>query len=91
MTRGWEDIFSSVQVHKQPREMSDHSPLWLSTKLSLVSRKRDFRFEIFWLKTPECMKRIKEIWGHPTRDNKILDRVLFKLKKVKKILERDGL
>jgi hypothetical protein len=49
--------------------------------------KRDFRFQLTWLKNPDCLKRIQEIWIQPTRDHVALDRVLFKLKKVKKFLK----
>jgi hypothetical protein len=36
------------------------------------------------------MERVKEIWDHPTRDSKALDKVLFKLKKEKNFLKGWG-
>jgi hypothetical protein len=45
----------------------------------------EFKFELSWLKQPEFYQKIKDIWEVPTRDNRALDRVLFKIKKVKKI------
>jgi hypothetical protein len=47
----------------------------------------EFKFELSWLKQPEFYQKIKDIWEVPTRDNRALDRVLFKIKKVKKNLK----
>jgi hypothetical protein len=63
----------------------------MMTRQSLILRKRDFRFETYWLKNADCMDRVKEIWGQPTRDSKALDGVLFKFKKVKNFLKGWGL
>jgi hypothetical protein len=79
-----------VQVHKLPREVSDHNPLIISTRQTSVCKRRDFRFESSWLCDPECLMKIQEIWEQPTKDENVLDRVLFKLKKVKKILKGWG-
>jgi hypothetical protein len=87
MTGDWEDLFPTVHVHEIPRECSDHNPLILSTKQRAIKRQRMFRFELPWLKDVECLKRIQELWEEPTRDNEPLDRVQFKLKKVKKFLK----
>jgi hypothetical protein len=62
----------------------------MMTRQSLILRKRDFRFETYWLKNADCMDRVKEIWGQPTRDSKALDGVLFKFKKVKNFLKGWG-
>jgi hypothetical protein len=53
--------------------------------------RREFRFELFWLKHPDFFPKVAEIWSAPTRDVVVLDKILFKLKKVKKILEGLGL
>jgi hypothetical protein len=90
VTKEWEQLFPRVQVYKLPREISDHKLLPMMTRQSPISRKRDFRFEIYWLKNADCMERVKEIWGQPTQDSKALDRVLFKLKKVKNFLKGWG-
>jgi hypothetical protein len=63
----------------------------MMTRQSLILRKRDFRFETYWLKNADRMDRVKEIWGQPTRDSKALDGVLFKFKKVKNFLKGWGL
>jgi hypothetical protein len=91
LSREWELLFPTVHGHKEPRNISDHNPLILSTKFNQSRKRRDFRFKMTWIKHPEFLSKISEIWYEPTRDELILDRVLFKLKKVKKILEMLGL
>jgi hypothetical protein len=43
------------------------------------------------LRHPEFLQKIKTIWDEHTRDRVTLDKVQFKLKKVKKNPERVGL
>jgi hypothetical protein len=90
MSGDWENRFPTVQVHKHPRELSDHNPLVLSTRQRDRNRKRDFKFELSWLQDNVCVKRIQEIWEQPIRDVNALDRVLFRMKKVKKFLKGWG-
>jgi hypothetical protein len=71
VTREWERMFPSVQVYKLPREISDHNPLLMVTRQNSSSRRRDFRFETYWLKNVGCMDKIREIWGQPTRDRRL--------------------
>jgi exonuclease III len=90
MSREWEMLFPSVHGHKEPRNLSNHNPLIISIQLINSGKRRDFRFELYWLDHPEFLSRIKEIWTKPTRDVVSLDRILFKLKKVKKFLKGWG-
>jgi endonuclease/exonuclease/phosphatase family metal-dependent hydrolase len=39
MSSAWENRFPSVQVHKLPREVSDHDPLIISTRHTSKCRK----------------------------------------------------
>lgn len=71
--------------------MSDYNPLILSTAFWCGGgNRREFIFEPFWLKHPDLLSKVTEIWNAPTRDVRILDSVLFKLKKVKKFLKGWG-
>lgn len=91
MTREWEIIFPAVNVHKIPREISDHNPLILSTSnFTPPVKQREFRFELSWLKSSEFLRKVQEIWNQPTGDDIALDRVQFKIKKIKKIFQRLG-
>jgi hypothetical protein len=42
------------------------------------------------LKHPDFLHKVEEVWTAPTRDKVPLDKVLFKLKKVKKVLKGWG-
>jgi hypothetical protein len=67
--------------------VSDHNPLIVCTQQSSSGNKREFRFELSWLKQPQFIQHITEIWHETSRDVVVLDRVLFKLKKVKRFLK----
>jgi hypothetical protein len=90
LSREWELLFPTVHGHKEPRNISDHSPLILSAQFNQSRKRRDFRFEMTWLKHPEFLSKINEIWCEPTMDEIALDRVLFKLKRVKRFLKGWG-
>jgi hypothetical protein len=90
VNKEWEALFPIVHVYKIPRAMSDHNPLILSTQQVLRSRTREFRFELSWIKDTDFHVRIQKIWEEPTRDIKFLDKIQFKLKKVKKFLKGWG-
>jgi hypothetical protein len=83
-----ENLFSSIHIYKIPREISDHNPLNISTMQSTPSKSRDFRFELSWLQNHSILDKIRELWGEPTRDKSAMNRVQFKLKKVKNFLKR---
>jgi hypothetical protein len=87
MTREWESMFPMVHIHKNPRIMSDHNPLIMFTQYNQHNKMREFRLELAWLKERKCLEWVQQIWSSPTRDERVLDRVLFKLKKVKKFLK----
>lgn len=53
-------------------------------------KQRDFRFETSWLSHPDFLCKAQEIWDAPTRENLALEKVQFKLKKVKKYLKGWG-
>jgi hypothetical protein len=90
ISREWEILFPTIHGHKEPRNMSDHNPLIISTQSDDPRCRREFRYELTWLKHPDFLHRVAEIWHAPTRDELVLDRVIFKIKKVKKFLEGWG-
>jgi hypothetical protein len=90
LSRDWEIMFPTVHGFKEPRSMSDHNPLILSTQFNQSGKNREFIFEMTWIKHPEFLPKIREIWLDPTRDEVVLDRVMFKIKKVKKFLKGWG-
>jgi hypothetical protein len=90
MTKDWELLFPLVHVYKIPRALSDHNPLVLATKSTPREFSIEFRFELSWLKDHEFKSKSQELWDEPTRDVVPLDRVMFKLKKVRKFLKGWG-
>jgi hypothetical protein len=78
MSKKWEILFPTVHGHKEPRSMSDHNPLVISTQMFNLGNRRDFGFELIWLQHPEFLQKVEEVWAAPTRDNNNLDKVLFK-------------
>jgi hypothetical protein len=63
--------------------------LIISTPHVYGGNRRDFIFELFWMKHPEFLSKVAEIWSDPM-DVVTLDKILFKLKKVKKFLKGWG-
>jgi hypothetical protein len=86
----WEIMFPRVYIFKKPRELSDHNPLIMSTVVNTLNQSREFRFELSWLSHPDFLPEVQEIWQAPTRDSNCLDRIMFKIKKVKKYLKGWG-
>jgi hypothetical protein len=90
VTKDWEGLFPTALVQKKLRELSDHNPLILSSDSVSSWGNREFRFEVSWLGQVEFLPKVNEIWLAPTRDNVALDRVQFKLKKMKIFLKGWG-
>jgi tRNA nucleotidyltransferase/poly(A) polymerase len=90
VTKEWESLFPTVHAFKYPRALSYHNPLILASQRKIGNIIREFRFELCWLKNSELMEKVREIWLSPTRDNIALNKMLFKLKKVKKFLKGWG-
>jgi hypothetical protein len=89
MSSSWEMLFPLVTVHKLVRDMSDHNPLILDT-LDIRIRKKEFRFEKRWLAEDSFLDRVKLCWNQQVFAKDSLDRLLKKLKNVKKSLKGWG-
>jgi hypothetical protein len=89
MSREWELLFPTVVGWLLPRELSNHNPIVTSTQNCAQSNKREFRFKLSWMKHP-YFYLVDKIWKEPTRDKRALDKVQFKLKKVKRFLKGWG-
>ncbi|KAK1697578.1 hypothetical protein QYE76_014275 [Lolium multiflorum] len=75
--------------HKLVREVSDHNPLILDT-LDIKVKNKDFRFEKRWLKEDSFLDRVKRCWDQQVFAKDSLDRLVKKLKNVKKALKGWG-
>ena len=90
ISKQWEILFPTVQVHKLPREISDHNPLFLSIPTSDPEKKVSFRFELSWLKGPNFTTLVEEIWNVPCHAPSALGRIQAKLKCVKQYFKGWG-
>lgn len=90
MSREWENLFPTMTSYKNPREVSDHNPIILTTCGNRPKKKLEFRFELSWLNQPDFLENVDRIWKEPTRDTNSLDKVQFKLKKIKKFFKGWG-
>jgi hypothetical protein len=89
MSSSWEDLFPLVTVHKLVRDVCDQNPLILDT-LDIKVKNRDFRFEKRWLKEDNFLDRVKRCWDQQVFAKDSLDRLIKKLKNVKKALKGWG-
>jgi hypothetical protein len=90
ISKEWESLFPAAFVYKLPREMLGHNPLILASEQGSNKKSSVFRFELSWLKHPDVLSKVEELWREPTRDQVALDMFHFKLKKVRQFLKGWG-
>jgi hypothetical protein len=61
MSRDLELLFPTIVSWLNPREISGHSPIIISTSSSTQVGNRDFKFELFWLKHLDFYPNIERI------------------------------
>jgi hypothetical protein len=86
VSKDLESIFPLALVYKLPRETSDHNPIILSTCIKPPLKNLNFRFELAWLKHPDFIPKVQELWDHLYSDKTAFDRIQLKLKKIQTIL-----
>ncbi|XP_071723124.1 uncharacterized protein [Rutidosis leptorrhynchoides] len=59
----WRVEFPNAEAVALPALGSDHSPLILTLYLNILRRKKEFRFEAYWLEDPECRDIVKGAWN----------------------------
>jgi mannosylglycoprotein endo-beta-mannosidase len=90
VSKTWESIFPLAIVYKLPREASDHNPIILSTSIKTPMKNLNFRFELAWLKHPNFIPKVQEIWESPYTARTAFDKFQIKLKKFKKYFKGWG-
>ena len=78
----WRITFPRAEVIALPALGSYHSPIMIYLFPDLVKRKKEFRFEAFWLEDAECGHIIRDVWHSSKAD------LLEKLRRVARELEK---
>jgi hypothetical protein len=86
----WEINFPLTNLRKNPRTLSDHNPLILCTDFGEKKKQRQFCFETSWIKHPEFIKKVKEVWGREVAVKNAVEKWQIKLNRVKKFLRGWG-
>ena len=90
ISKSWEDNFPSAMVFKLPREVSDHSPLIFTTFQQQPLNGLSFKFELSWLKDPNFLTLVHDIWAKPCHAYCAFDRIQAKLKRFKQFFKGWG-
>ncbi|XP_056176591.1 uncharacterized protein LOC130140666 [Syzygium oleosum] len=80
----WRVAFTEVEVYAFSAIGSDHSPLLISLSLGHAKRRKEFKFEDFWLEEAEYGEIVRDAWLKAEDTNQNL---LIKLKRVSGELE----
>lgn len=88
MSNSWESRFPLTFVRKLV-EISDHCPLILNTEdiIPVPNKRRDFRFDLNWLKNPEFLPLVAKVWMKPVNSKNPIDIMNIKLKRFKKFFK----
>jgi len=90
ISKDWEDMFPTVFLHKLPRDLSDHTPLILSSDTNQPLRNLSFKLETSWIKHPDFLDKVREIWQKSCFAMSTPDRIQAKLKRFKQIFKGWG-
>lgn len=80
----WRVTFPEAEVYALLAIGSDHSPLLISLSPVQEKRKKEFKFEAFWLEEAECGEIVRDVWQKAEDTN---DNLLTKMKRVSGELE----
>lgn len=58
----WNTLGATYTLCDQPATASDHVPLLFSVQPHSIQRRRLFKFELFWLRHPDCTRIVREAW-----------------------------
>jgi hypothetical protein len=86
----WEINFPLTNLRKTPRIMSDHNPLILCIDFGGKKKQKQFCFETSWIKHPEYIKKVTEVWGKEVAAKNAVEKWQIKLNRVKKFMRGWG-
>lgn len=67
-TLEWRLMYPEAEAFALPAIGSDHSPIILSCQSTQARRKKNFRFEAFWLENDECREVVLNSWAPPIQN-----------------------
>jgi endonuclease/exonuclease/phosphatase family metal-dependent hydrolase len=79
----WDASFPLSTVRKIPRFVSDHNPLVLDTENEQVQKVKTFCFETSWIKHPDFLPKMEEIWSKPVQAVNAVSNWCIKINRVK--------
>jgi len=83
----WEQRFPLVTVDAFNREISDHTPLLLSTgDKTPAGNKPEFKFELSWLLKKDFFETVAKIWGSVDNGSSPMRRWQNKIKRLRQFL-----
>jgi hypothetical protein len=86
----WENVFPSVMTYKLPRDVSDHNAIILNHNVPQPLKNLSFRFELSWVKHPEFLPLVQELWNKACHAETAFDRIQAKLKRFKQYFKGWG-
>jgi hypothetical protein len=90
VSKSREHVFPLALVYRLPRELSNHNPLILTLPSKQPMKNLNFRFELSWLKHPDFLPKVEEIWNRQCHAKSVIDKIHSKLKRIKSYLKGWG-
>jgi hypothetical protein len=87
ITTEWEEKYPLTTVCALTREVSDHTPLLLSSsESSCMATQSMFKFELVWLLRDGFMETVRDIWTHIVVGSTIMERWQGKIRRLQQYL-----
>jgi hypothetical protein len=74
--------YSYITVHTLTREISDHTPLLLSTNNSASTYQPQFKFELGWLLRDRFCEMVLEVWQNTLVSSSPIERWQMKIRRL---------
>jgi hypothetical protein len=87
ITTEWEEKYPLTMVRALTREVSDHTPVLLSSgESSCMATQSMFKFELVWILRDGFMETVRDIWTHIVVGSTIMERWQGKIRRLQQYL-----
>jgi hypothetical protein len=87
ITTEWEEKYPLTMVRALTREVSDHTPVLLSSgESSCMTTQSMFKFELVWILRDGFMETVRDIWTHIVVGSTIMERWQGKIRRLQQYL-----